>query len=60
MSAQEYGCNYCKITFTGLKQDNPKDKAEVKCPRCGSANLEKFNSYADKLKFFSRFAFSGG
>ena len=56
MSAQEYGCNYCKITFAKPEED----KESVKCPRCGSGNVEKFNSYADKLKFFSRFAFSGG
>jgi hypothetical protein len=32
----------------------------VKCPRCGSGNVEKFDSPADKLRFFTQFAFGGG
>jgi len=60
MSAQEYGCNYCKITFREPEPDNPKDKEKAKCPRCGSLDIERFDSLTDKLKFFSSFAFSGG
>lgn len=60
MSALEYGCNYCRITFTKPKSNNLKDKADMKCPRCGSRNIEKFDNLADKLDFFRRFEFSGG
>ena len=60
MSAQEYGCNYCRITFTKPETDKQKDNEDIKCPRCGSGNVEKLDSYTDKLKFFSKFAFSGG
>ena len=60
MSAQEYGCNYCKITFRKPDPDNPKDKENIKCPSCGSGDVERFSSLTDKLRFFSSFAFSGG
>ena len=60
MPAQGYGCSYCKITFRKPDSDNPKDKENVKCPRCGSSDIEKFDSHVDKLGFFSSFAFSGG
>ncbi len=60
MPAQEYGCNYCKITFKKPGPDNPKDKENIKCPRCRSSDIEKFDSLADKLRFFGSFAFSGG
>ncbi len=60
MSAREYGCSYCRITFTKPQPDNLKGKTDVKCPRCGSANVEKFDSLVDKLEFFRRFVFSGG
>lgn len=60
MPAQEYGCNYCRITFTKPKPANLKDKTDMKCPRCGSANVEKFDNLAGKLEFFRRFEFSGG
>jgi hypothetical protein len=32
----------------------------VKCPRCGSGKVEKLDSVADKLRFFTQFAFGGG
>jgi len=32
----------------------------VKCPRCGSGSVEKFDSPSDKLRFFTQFAFGGG
>ncbi len=60
MSAQEYGCNCCKITFMEPDPDEPKKKENIKCPRCGSGDLERFESLADKLRFFGSFAFSGG
>jgi putative FmdB family regulatory protein len=60
MPAQEYGCNHCNITFEQPKSDNPKDNENLKCPGCGSSDVEKFDSLADKFKFFTRFAFSGG
>jgi len=60
MPAQEYGCNECRITFATPKPENLKDKENVKCPRCGSGNVEKFDSPADKVRFFTGFAFSGG
>ncbi|UCH51893.1 MAG: hypothetical protein JSV54_03880 [Chloroflexota bacterium] len=60
MSTQEYGCNYCKITFREHDPDKPKDKENIKCPRCGSGDLERFENLADKLRFFGNFAFSGG
>jgi DNA-directed RNA polymerase subunit RPC12/RpoP len=60
MPAQEYGCTNCKITFRKPEPDNPKDKVNTKCPRCGSSDIEKFDSLADKLRFFGSFAFSGG
>jgi DNA-directed RNA polymerase subunit RPC12/RpoP len=60
LSAQEYGCNYCKITFRKPETANPKDKVNVKCPSCGSNDVEKFHNLADKLRFFSSLAFSGG
>jgi DNA-directed RNA polymerase subunit RPC12/RpoP len=60
MSAPEYGCNYCRITFTKPDSDKLKGKDKVKCPRCGSGDVEKFVSPADKFRFFTRFAFGGG
>ena len=60
MSAQEYGCNYCKITFKKPETDNSKGEDDIQCPRCGSRDTEKFDSLADKLRFFGSFAFSGG
>jgi DNA-directed RNA polymerase subunit RPC12/RpoP len=60
MQSKEYGCNNCKITFRTPETDNPKDKDNFNCPRCGSSDIEKFDSLADKLRFFGSFAFSGG
>jgi len=60
MTVREYGCNTCRITFRKPDADNPEDKDKAKCPRCGSSNIEKFDSPADKLRFFGSFAFSGG
>lgn len=60
MSAQEYGCNYCRITFKEPEPDNPKDKENVKCPRCESIDVERLDSLADKIRFFSSLSFSGG
>jgi putative FmdB family regulatory protein len=60
MPVKEYGCNYCNITFKESNPDKPKDKDNVKCPRCGSRDIEKLDSPADKLRFFTRFAFGGG
>jgi DNA-directed RNA polymerase subunit RPC12/RpoP len=60
MEVQEYGCNQCRGTFKKINSDDLKVEKNVKCPDCGSSNIEKLDSMADKLKFFSRFAFSGG
>jgi len=60
MQVEEYGCNYCRTTFKKPYPDNVKKNDKVKCPRCGNENIEKLNSTADKLRFFSQFAFGGG
>jgi len=60
MEVLEYGCNTCRSTFKKPYPDNVKKDTNVKCPRCGSPNIEKINSTADKLRFFSQFAFGGG
>jgi len=56
----EYGCNECRVTFKRPHPDNVKVDKNVKCPRCGSGSVEKFDSPSDKLRFFTQFAFGGG
>jgi DNA-directed RNA polymerase subunit RPC12/RpoP len=60
MQVHEYGCNACRVTFKKPDPDNVKEEKNVKCPRCGSGNVEKFDSSTDKLRFFTQFAFGGG
>ncbi len=60
MAVREYGCNYCRIIFNAPEADNVKDKGKVTCPSCGSTEVEKFESYADKVEFARRFVFTGG
>lgn len=60
MEVQEYGCNQCRVTFKKINQDDVKDDKTVKCPSCGSGNVDKFDSPIDKLRFFTQFAFGGG
>jgi len=60
MQVQEYGCNDCRVTFKKIDPDNATGEKNVKCPRCGSGKVEKLDSVADKLRFFTQFAFGGG
>jgi putative FmdB family regulatory protein len=60
MEVREYGCNECRVTFKKINPDDVKDDKQVKCPHCGGSNIEKFDSPVDRLRFFTRFAFSGG
>jgi putative FmdB family regulatory protein len=60
MQVQEYGCNECRVTFKKPSPDNVKDDKNVKCPRCESGKVEKLDSAADRLRFFTQFAFGGG
>jgi putative FmdB family regulatory protein len=60
MQVQEYGCNDCRVTFKKIDKDNVPEEKNVKCPRCGSNKVEKLDSAADKLRFFTQFAFGGG
>ena len=59
MQVQEYGCNDCRSTFKTIDQ-NMKQERNVKCPRCGSGKVDKFDSPTDKLRFYTQFAFGGG
>jgi len=56
----EYGCNECRVTFKKPYPNSVKVDKNVKCPRCGSGNVEKFDSPTDKLRFYTQFAFGGG
>ena len=60
MQVQEYGCNQCRITFKKTTPDNGKEEKNVKCPRCSSGKVEKFDSPTDELRFFTQFVFGGG
>ena len=60
MEVYEYGCPDCRSTFKKIDQDEAKAEKEVKCPRCGSGNVEKFKSPMDKFRFYTLFAFGGG
>jgi putative FmdB family regulatory protein len=60
MEVYEYGCNECRGTFKKPYPDNVKADKNVKCPHCGSNNIEKLDSPADKLRFFTQFAWGGG
>jgi putative FmdB family regulatory protein len=60
MQVQEYGCNECRVTFKEIDKDKVTREKNVKCPRCGSGKVEKLDSAADKLRFFTQFAFGGG
>ena len=60
MEAYEYGCNECRSTFKKINPDKVKIEKNVKCPRCGSNRIERLNSPADKLRFFTQFAWGGG
>lgn len=60
MQVQEYGCNECRVTFKEIDKDNVTQEKNVKCPRCGSGKVEKLNSAADRLRFFTQFVFGGG
>jgi len=60
MQVQEYGCNECRVTFKKIDTDNVTQEKNVKCPHCGSGKVEKLDSTADKLRFFTQFAFGGG
>jgi len=60
MQVREYGCNDCRATFKKPNPDNMNEKKNVKCPRCGSGKVGKLDSAADKLRFYTQFAFGGG
>jgi len=60
MEVHEYGCNECRSTFKKPFPDNGKVDRNVKCPRCGSDKIERLDSAADKLRFFTQFAWGGG
>ncbi len=60
MKVYEYGCNECRSTFKKPQLANRRVDKTERCPRCGSNRTEKLESSADKLRFFTRFAWGGG
>jgi len=60
MEVHEYGCKVCRGTFKVPRLDNKKTDRNIKCPGCGGNNIEKLDSPADKLKFYTQFAWGGG
>jgi DNA-directed RNA polymerase subunit RPC12/RpoP len=60
MEVREYGCNDCRIIFKKSYTENVKSDKSVKCTNCGSRNVVKLDSTADKFRFFTQFAWGGG
>ena len=60
MEVHEYGCSECRSTFKKPYTGNGKADKNIKCPRCGSGHIEKLDSSADKIRFFTQFAWGGG
>jgi putative FmdB family regulatory protein len=44
MEMQEYECNQCKAKFAKHENCCSETNPEVKCPECGSTDVEKSSS----------------
>ena len=60
MTEQEFQCRQCHTTFEGSQQSCSLSGDEVKCPKCGSTDIEGLNAQDGLLEYFRNVMRSGG
>ena len=63
MTTQEYECNQCEARFEEPELSCCLErgaKANIKCPSCGSADVEKVDTLDGLRGFFHNISASGG
>lgn len=60
MTEQEFQCHQCHTTFEGAGSSCSQGGDEVKCPNCGSTNVEVSTTQEKLLEYFRSVMRSGG
>jgi DNA-directed RNA polymerase subunit RPC12/RpoP len=60
MKVTGYKCNGCKGGFEDVMSTNPDEKVEVKCPVCGSTDVEQSDTVSEFLELVRDMGSTGG